>query len=285
MSQKIPKFFECKKCNYITSNKKDYNKHILTLKHQNTTNTTKVVPKAYKEYICYCGKIYKHHSSLWNHKKVCIEISQNNIIDSTNETIIALLKQNQEFKELILQQNLDITNITNNTYNTTTHNNQKFNLNFFLNTTCKDALNMTEFIENIEIDFKDIENIGRKGYVQGMTNMILARIRDLDITKRPLHCTDLKRETMYIKDNNQWEKDTPTNTKLHNMISIVARQNYQTLPLWREKHPDCFDGNHPQYSFCLDMMRNVLGDVGEEQIKLDNKVIKNLSRHILVDKK
>jgi len=285
MSQKIPKFFECKKCNYITSNKKDYNKHILTLKHQNTTNTTKVVPKAYKEYICYCGKIYKHHSSLWNHKKVCIEISQNNIIDSTNETIIALLKQNQEFKELILQQNRDITNITNNTYNTTTHNNQKFNLNFFLNTTCKDALNMTEFIENIEIDFKDIENIGRKGYVQGMTNMILARIRDLDITKRPLHCTDLKRETMYIKDNNQWEKDTPTNTKLHNMISIVARQNYQTLPLWREKHPDCFDGNHPQYSFCLDMMRNVLGDVGEEQIKLDNKVIKNLSRHILVDKK
>ena len=285
MSQKIPNFFECKKCNYITSNKKDYNKHILTLKHQNTTNTTKVVPKAYKEYICYCGKIYKHHSSLWNHKKVCIEISQNNIIDSTNETIIALLKQNQEFKELILQQNRDITNITNNTYNTTTHNNQKFNLNFFLNTTCKDALNMTEFIENIEIDFKDIENIGRKGYVQGMTNMILARIRDLDITKRPLHCTDLKRETMYIKDNNQWEKDTPTNTKLHNMISIVARQNYQTLPLWREKHPDCFDGNHPQYSFCLDMMRNVLGDVGEEQIKLDNKVIKNLSRHILVDKK
>ena len=285
MSQKIPNFFECKKCNYITSNKKDYNKHILTLKHQNTTNTTKVVPKAYKEYICYCGKIYKHHSSLWNHKKVCIEISQNKIIDSTNETIIALLKQNQEFKELILQQNRDITNITNNTYNTTTHNNQKFNLNFFLNTTCKDALNMTEFIENIEIDFKDIENIGRKGYVQGMTNMILARIRDLDITKRPLHCTDLKRETMYIKDNNQWEKDTPTNTKLHNMISIVARQNYQTLPLWREKHPDCFDGNHPQYSFCLDMMRNVLGDVGEEQIKLDNKVIKNLSRHILVDKK
>lgn len=285
MSQKIPKYFECKKCNYITSNKKDYNKHVLTLKHQNTTNTTKVVPNACKEYRCYCGKVYKHHSSLWNHKKICVEKSPNNIVESTNDTIIALLKQNQEFKELILQQNRDITNITNNTYNTTTHNNQKFNLNFFLNTTCKDALNMTEFIENIEIDFKDIENIGRKGYVEGMTNMILARIRDLDITKRPLHCTDLKRETMYIKDNNQWEKDTPTNSKLHNMISIVAKQNYQTLPLWRQKHPDCFDGNHPQYSFCLDMMRNILGDVGEEQIRLDNKIIKNLSRHILVDKK
>lgn len=285
MSQKIPKIFECKKCNYITSNKKDYNKHILTLKHQNTTNTTKVVPNACKEYRCYCGKVYKHHSSLWNHKKICVEKSPNNIVDSTNDTIIALLKQNQEFKELILQQNRDITNITNNTYNTTTHNNQKFNLNFFLNTTCKDALNMTEFIENIEIDFKDIENIGRKGYVEGMTNMILTRIRELDITKRPLHCTDLKRETMYIKDNNQWEKDTPTNSKLHNMISIVAKQNYQTLPLWRQKHPDCFDGNHPQYSFCLDMMRNILGDVGEEQIRLDNKIIKNLSRHILVDKK
>lgn len=285
MSQKIPKKYKCIKCNYITSNKKDYNKHILTLKHLNTTNTTNKIPKAEKVYNCICGKIYKHHSSLWNHRRICVEIVNEEIIDPTNETIIALLKQNQEFKELILQQNKDITNITNNTYNTTTNNNQNFNLNFFLNTTCKDALNMTEFIKNIEIDFKDIENIGRNGYVEGMTNMILSRIRDLDVTKRPLHCTDLKRETMYIKDNNQWEKDTPNNSKLHNMISIVAKQNYQTLPLWRQKHPDCFDGNHPQYSFCLDMMRNILGDVGEGQIKLDNKVIKNLSRHILVDKK
>ena len=104
--------------------------------------------------------------------------------------------------------------------------------------------------------------------------MILSRIKDLDVTKRPLHCTDLKRETMYIKDNDEWSKDTPTNTKLHNMISIVAKQNYGALPLWREEHPECLDGNHPKYSFCLDMMKNILGDVGDGQIRLDNKIIK-----------
>ena len=101
----------------------------------------------------------------------------------------------------------------------------------------------------IGIFLDDIENIGKQGYVTGMTDMILSRIKDLDVTKRPLHCTDLKRETMYIKDNDEWSKDTPTNSKLHNMISIVAKQNYRRLPVWRQENPECLDGNHPQYSF------------------------------------
>ena len=194
--------------------------------------------------------------------------------------------QNQQTENLTLQKQLIEAvkdgKVINN--NMTTNNNQKFSLNFFLNTTCKDAMNMSEFIENININFKDIENIGKNGYVAGMTDMILSRIKDLDITKRPLHCTDLKRETMYIKDNNEWSKDTPDNSKLRNMITIVGKQNYGALPLWRQEHPECLNGNHPQYEFCVDMMRNILGEVGDEQIKLDNKVIKNLSRHILVDR-
>ena len=152
-------------------------------------------------------------------------------------TVVGILKQNQEFKELMVEQSKQMKEIQqklqnqqnenqnlqkqlieavkdgktiNNTIN---NNNQRFNLNFFLNTTCKDAMNMSEFIENIEVEFKDIENIGKDGYVSGMTNMILSRIRDLDVTKRPLHCTDLKRETMYIKDNDEWSKDTPENSK------------------------------------------------------------------------
>ena len=218
---------------------------------------------------------------------------------SNTDLIVSLLRQNNEFKSFMIDQCNNMQQqtqslqkqlievvkdgkIINN--NTTTNNNQKFNLNFFLNTTCKDAMNMSEFIENMNIDFKDIENIGKQGYVLGMTDMILSRIKDLDVTKRPLHCTDLKRETMYIKDNDEWSKDTPENSKLHNMISIVAKQNYGALPLWREQHPECQDGNHPKYSFCIDMMRNILGEVGDEQIRLDNKVIKNLSKHILVDK-
>jgi len=243
-------------------------------------------------------KFFNDESSLKNQYNDDIsEISEES--HTNTDLIVSILKQNNEFKTFMIdqcntmqQQTKDLQKqlievvkdgkIINN--NTTNNNNQKFNLNFFLNTTCKDAMNMSEFIENINIDLKDIENIGKQGYVMGMTDMIVSRIKDLDVTKRPLHCTDLKRETMYIKDNDEWSKDTSDNSKLHNMISIVCNKNYRTLPLWREKHPECLDGNHPQYSFCLDMMKNILGDVGDGQIKLDNKIIKNLSKHILVDK-
>ena len=216
---------------------------------------------------------------------------------------IELIKQNQDFKSLIVEQTKQlneqqkenqtlqkqlidvvkdgktINNMTN-----SNNNNQNFNLNFFLNNTCKDAMNMSEFIENLDVNFNDIEYIGRNGYVNGMTNMILSRIKDLDVTKRPLHCTDLKRETMYIKDNDEWSKDTPDNTQLRNMVKIVAKHNQYQFPLWREKHPASDDMNSETFEFSLKMIQNILGDVGEEHIKLDNKVMRNLSKHILVDK-
>lgn len=303
-SNKTATNYICEKCNFITSKKSNYNAHILTAKHKRTTTGLQKEAIALS---CECGKIYSCRQNLFRHKLKCDKKSifqQKNsheenelVIDSDIDNVgmmLELIKQNHDFKDLLIEQQKENQELQKKlinavsegkTIHNTTNNNQKFNLNFFLNTTCKDAMNMSEFIENIQIDFKDIENIGKIGYVEGMTNMILSRIKDLDITKRPLHCTDLKRETMYIKDNDQWEKDTPENSKLHDMISIVAKQNYTTLPLWKENHPECFDGDHPQYSFCLDMMRNILGDVGNEQIKLDNKVIKNLSRHILIDKK
>src|SRR6056300_1341966 len=196
------------------------------------------------------------------------------------QTMMQLIKQNQEFKELIVELSKKDTT-TNNTINNNNH--QKFNLNFFLNDTCKDAMNMSEFIENMNVQFEDIENIGRDGYVTGMTNMILSRIKNLEVTKRPMHCTDLKRETIYIKDNNVWEKDND-NTKLHNMIQCIAHKNYAILPAWRDKNPDCLDSDTSKFDFCIKMMTNLLGDAGEGQVRLDNKVIRNLSKHINVDK-
>jgi hypothetical protein len=306
---KNPKIFECKICNFITSNKKDYNRHLLTRKHVKEANGSNFYPKkplTKMVYNCeFCNKEYRSRGSLWKHERNCSKIPNEemknesiNVAElNTTDSIMELIKQNQDFKSLIIEQQKenqtlqkqlieavkDTGNIYNNTTNTT-NNTQKFNLNFFLNTTCKDAMNMSEFIENINIDLQELEDIGKNGYVAGMTNMILSRIKDMDVTKRPLHCTDLKRETMYIKDNNEWSKDTPENTKLKKMITIVAKQNYNTVPLWRKKHPECEDWNNPKYDFCIDMMRNILGDMGDEQIKLDNKVIKNLSRHILVEK-
>ena len=311
--RKINNSYICTHCNYISSNKKDYNRHLTTRKH---TMLTDAYHKTHNNLECLCGKYFKHKQSLYRHKQCC-DIGRKTPISNTeyhNQVdaihIMHILKQNNElitnnheFKALLIDQSNKMLEVqqenhllhqqlihavkdTGNTYNntTTTNNNQKFNLNFFLNTTCKDAMNMTEYIENMEVDFKDIENIGKNGYVTGMTDMILSRIKELDVTKRPLHCTDLKRETMYIKDNDEWSKDTPDNTKLHQMIDYVAKRNYAKIPLWRDNHPECQQWDHPQYEFCVSMMRNILGDVGPEQIRLDNKVIKNLSRHILVVK-
>ena len=321
---KNPSFFACDFCNYITSSKKDYNKHILTLKHQNRTNRTEKSPKIPSAFQCDCGRAYNARNSLWYHKKTCQFNILNTNIESdfisddddsiekddtvSTNVIMELIKQNTEFKSLIIEQGNQLQiqqqkhyeeqKINNETIQkqteaikelaatggtvNTTINNQNFNLNFFLNNTCKDAMNMSEFIENINVEFKDIEYIGRNGYVNGMTNMILSRIRELDITKRPMHCTDLKRETMYIKDNDEWNKDTPDNKALQNMMKIVARQNQYKVPLWCEEHPSSQNMDSEQFEFCIGMLKNILGDVGEEQIRLDKKVIKNISKHITV---
>ena len=299
---KNAEYFYCEICNFKCFKKSEYDRHESTRKHQIRTNTNKYeqknaekTPIHNKSYSCHCGKTFKHASSLWNHKKKCQNteppidnnISNDNTITIHNnldmiQTMLQLIKQNQEFKELIVELSKKDTT-TNNNNNTINNNHQKFNLNFFLNDTCKDAMNMSELIENIDVNFKDIENIGRDGYVTGMTNMILSRIKNLEVTKRPMHCTDLKRETIYIKDNNVWEKDND-NTKLHNMIQCIAHKNYAILPAWRDKNPDCLDSDTSKFDFCIKMMTNLLGDAGEGQVRLDNKVIKNLSKHINVDK-
>jgi len=264
----------------------------MTAKHEKLTKLTKKSPKISNPHMCCnCNKIYKSRMGLWQHKQKCtssISVKpDDNAIDVKNnpiivDTMMQLIKQNQDFKELIIELSRKDTT-TNNTFNNTTNNNQKFNLNFFLNNTCKDAMNMSEFIENMEVQFEDIENIGRDGYVTGMTNMIMSRIKNLEITKRPMHCTDLKRETIYIKDNDVWEKDND-NVKLHNMIQCIAHKNYAILPAWRDKNPDCLNSDTPKFDFCIKMMTNVLGDAGEGQVKLDNKVIRNIAKHINVDK-
>ena len=294
-TKKVPKssrIFRCDQCNYESVRESQYDRHFTTAKHKRSKQFQKV-PKSSNAFMCcICEKQYKSRMGLWQHSQKCSMNSSNsnhNAVISDNErpdtnTIIQLIKQNSEFKELIVQQNqtiLELAKKDTNT-NTTNNNNQKFNLNFFLNDTCKDAMNMSEFIQNIVVDFAEIENIGKQGYVSGMTSMILERIKQLDITKRPLHCTDLKREIMYIKDNDEWDKDSPSNDKLHQMLKVIAHKNYQTIPIWRTNHPECGISDHPKYNVCVDMMKNVLGNVGQEQFNLDRKVIKNLSCSILV---
>jgi hypothetical protein len=270
------------------------------------------------QYVCRCGVSYKHSSSYYRHKKQCayadqpdqdlsyrLEVSSAdgipdqmqpftcdpNIDPSTSSlpTLVrSLLKENQEFKQLMLEQSKQMMEICKEgriiNHTTNHNNNQKFNLNFFLNTTCKDAINMSDFIQTIDVQMNELENIGHDGYVAGMTDIILSRIKNLDVSKRPVHCTDLKREIMYIKDRDEWNKDTAEKSYLRKAIAMVSKKNYGKTMEWREHNPECLEVGSPKYDFCFKMMRNVLGDFEDIQIRLDNKIIKSLAKEVLVDR-
>jgi len=294
--------YSCTDCGFITVNKKDYSRHLLTAKHQMIINGNK---KTHYDHQCGCGKQFKFMSGLCRHQKSCTYVSVD--VGTTSdrmintETVVELLRQNQQFKSFMIeqakqmqdtqdkntelqQQLIAVVREGKNITHTTTNNNQKFNLNFFLNTTCKDAINMTEFIQNMQIRMSELENIGHNGYVDGMTELILNKLKDLDVSKRPVHCTDIKRETMYIKDHNKWDKDTTNKSKLRDAISHVSKKNYGKIIEWRERNPECMEIGSNKYDFCFNMMRNVLGDFEDEQIKLDNKVIKNIAKEVIVDR-
>lgn len=285
----------CEHCNYYTSKISQYNRHLLTDKHKRMTDVP-IIDTIHK---CNCGKIYKHKPSLYNHKRKCTLLCEenetiitnktnvvSNIVDASNTTMIMeLIKQNntimlenKELKNLII----DLASKVGSTNNTFISNNS-FNLNFFLNETCKDAISINEFIQNIEVQLKELENIGNNGYVIGVSDIITNRLKQLDITKRPVHCTDLKRETLYIKDENAWNKDKE-NEKMRNMITRIATKSYRSIPRWREEYPECKDPENNKYDFCIKMMRNVLGEIGDDQIKLEDKVIKNIAKQVIVDK-
>jgi hypothetical protein len=311
--------FTCNICNFKCSKKSDFNRHIMTAKHKNRTNRTEKTPKNAEIFECECGKVYKARNSLWYHKKKCTYIyDDNDIIDDpptinepTNDatTILLLLKQNQEFKSLMVEQytNLQINqanlqesnkknqdlqqqlvdavkNNTSNITNNTTNNNQRFNINFFLNDTCKDAMNITDFLRDIDVQNNELEYIGHNGYVSGMTKMITDRLKSMDVTKRPIHCTDIKRETMYIKDDGVWCKDTEELSKLRKILSRISMNNYRSVAKWRESHPESEILASRSYDFCYRMMQALLGDVEDEQIRLDNKIIKSMAQTLYVNK-
>ena len=285
--------YYCIDCNYMTCRKSQYTRHILTVKHKLRLNPN-VISREEVLYTCNCGKKYKHMSSLCSHKNTCMYTNVTDVmpqIGSDTDTVQivgimeTLIKENQDFKKLMIEQNSQIMEIAKNSQvinNTTT--NQKFNLNFFLNDTCKDAMSITDFLRNMNVHIDELEYIGNHGYVNGMTKMIMDRLKDMDITKRPIHCTDIKRETMYIKDEAGWAKDTDELTKLRKILSRISMNNYRTVPDWRTAHPDCEVLETRNYDFCYKMMRAILGDVEDQQIKMDNKIIKTMAKELFVEK-
>lgn len=313
MPQKRANDFECISCDFKCSKSSNWNRHLSTAKHrknesatavnicQQTSNGKKSQPSFEPNFTCKnCSKAYNERSGLWRHSKKCISTEPETVtavtfaqeptkMKLTEETVVELLKQNNEFKTMLVEQQNKIAELSNrvivtNNNNTNNITNNQFNLNFFLNETCKDAMNITDFIENIEVQIKELENVGHSGYVTGITDIILSRLKQLDVSKRPLHCTDLKREVLYIRDENEWNKDNPDKSKIKNMITKVASKNYRKIPEWRIENPECKELEHQQYEFCIKLMRNSLGDLGDEQIKLENKIIKNIAKEVIVGK-
>ena len=249
-------------------------------------------PKTSSDYICQnCNKIYKDYSGLWRHRKKCnIELSSIEIIQETNdsdELIKYLIKENSEFKQMIIEQNKQMIEIakngTHNTTNTNSHN-KSFNLNFFLNETCKDAMNIMDFVDSIKLQLSDLEKVGQLGYVEGISNIITSNLKALDITQRPIHCTDKKREILYIKDEDKWEKEDEEKKKLKKAIKKVVSKNQRLLPQFKEAHPDCNRASSKFSDQYNKIIVESMGGSGDNDDEKEDKIIKKITTVTTIDK-
>jgi hypothetical protein len=293
--QKETVSFCCELCDYNTCRKSSWVKHINTEKHifKNFNNIEKVETKMYK--CSECNKSYKDPSGLWYHNKKCKKISdydfmkdhapEKNTSDLLQLTSMFLesMKQNQEFqKEIIgiLKDSGSVNNSHNTTNNVTTNNKQKFNLNFFLNETCKDAMNLSEFVDSLKITLSDLENVGKLGYTEGISRIFTKGLKELEVTKRPIHCSDLKRETVYVKNENKWEKE---GDQLKRAIKQITNKNIKLIPQWKEENPGHQQYNNRRNDEYLKIMYESMGPTDElEEEKSFSKIITNLAKETAI---
>ena len=296
--EKIPKY-ECEYCNTKTNNKKDYNKHLLTRKHQNNVLLTTVnTPPEHMTSLHICGgcdKKYKSRVGLWYHAKACLSPKRGEM----DSTVDRILNENQELRNFIMEQSKvlteqrketseimnkviemvkpGVTTITNNIKNE----NKSFNINVFLNEQCKDAINFADFIKNIEITHQDLENNAQLGFVNGISKIFLDNLKQLGVNERPFHCTDTKRETMYIKDEDKWTKEAD-DSKLQKAIQTVSYRSLGKLQEWKQENPEYQDVNSVFSNKCLDMHKNTIAASNRDVYY--PKVIHALAKETMVDK-
>jgi len=297
-SPEIPKKYICITCDYFTNNKKDFIKHKSTRKHNLLIIPNGIIPAPnVREYYCKCGKSYKHMSSLCNHKKKCTgslgdESLLNSILSENNQSLNAnllleIVKQTNEFKTLLIEQNNKINELS--TQNTMIQNNitnnNSFNLNVFLNEKCKDALNLIDFVNSLQLKLTDFEETGRLGYVEGISKIIVNGLKQMDVHKRPIHCTDVKRETMYVKDKDVWEKENEDKSRLTRAVKMVADKNFQQMLEWQKEYPECIVNNTQQNENFIKIMLAVLGgQTPEEDEKNREKILRNIAKEVVIDK-
>ena len=292
---KTPKKYVCEVCDFTSSNKKDFNKHLLTDKHKTNMNADKCLqitpentPENCDKFVCMCGRSYKHRQSLFRHQTKCNYKPEttNNNSGVTTEFLTEFMKKQQEANAEMMK-NAVVTVMkeiapnlgNNNTTNTNSHNTNntnQFNINVFLNEDCKNAINMSEFIKSIEVSLEQLDLTKTKGLEKGITKVIMDNMNKLSIHERPLHCTDIKRETLYIKENDKWEKDNDKEN-IKKVIKKTQNKNYPALQKWTEANPDFMGDDSKQIYYAKAMSK-----VGKPIEEVDDKIIKNLCKQTYV---
>ena len=314
-SPKISKLNECNLCDYSCCKKSDFKKHLLSSKHQKkvkmvtddyTNGDIKVEKVAEPIFSCECGKEYKHRQGLSRHKKSCNSqepVTTNTMpLDMSYNLILEIVKQNQEFKELLIEQNellieqnkenqklqqqiLEIAKEGKTINNTTNNNTNNFNLQFFLNEQCKDALNIMDFINQLKLNTTDLDMVGRVGYSEGISKLFIRGLKELDVFKRPVHCSDLKREVLYVKDKDSWEKDSDEKNKMKTAIKYIAAKNFKQINEWREKNPESDDYDSKRHmDYHQIVIHSMGGSTKEEDEQHYNKIIRNVAKESVIDK-
>ena len=272
---KVADIFCCKICDYSCSKQSNYDKHILTAKHQRMTNGLQMDDKKLPEYSCLCGSKYKYRQGLSKHKKNCDykppEMEETNLI-------IQLLKQNQELQKSLIELSKEKSIVTNS-------HNKTFNLQLFLNEQCKDAINLSDFVSSIKMDLSDLETTGRLGYVEGVSRIINKNLNKLEVCKRPIHCSDLKRETLYIKNDDEWKKETEDNIEIKKAIKDVANENIKQIGQWRKEHPGCSEADSNKNDTYLKIVSNAMsGATREEQMTNYEKIVSKIAKEVVIVK-
>ena len=277
-AKKEQPLFQCKICSIMFTKKSNLKRHCQT---QNHFGNMEEQMEEEKGNICKtCNKEFKTYSGLWKHNKICTKEETNKL---NNDLILEIMKQNQEFKQLLFEQ-MKVVNVVDNSIHHSNSHNKTFNLQVFLNETCKNAMNITDFVNSIQLQLTDFENVGEQGYINGISNIIIKNLKALDENMRPVHCSDLKRESIYVKDNNQWEKDTKDNQKLKKAILAIAHKNTKMIPKYREKYPDCQKSHSRLSDNYNKFVVEAMGGAGDNDDEKTDKIVKRIAKEIVINK-
>jgi len=305
---KGPYKFVCEKCHYYSNKKSQYDRHIQTKKHNDNINgNNNGIKKTLN--ICVCGKSYKFLSGLSRHKKKCsyrekdtIEDISNNVIVLSNEIIkqkneeikdlkqmfMKMMDSNKDLQKIIYEQNEKLEKQNEKLIElakqpkTYIKNQNNFNLENFLNVQCKDAMNLTDFVESLQVTFKDLLYLGDNGFVKSIQNSFVKQLKNMEQTKRPIHCTDKKRKTIYIKDENEWNKDED-HSKVNKALRKYNSKQYKALTAWFKENPNWCNNENIQMS-CLHIMQKLDGLVEEKGEKNKKKIMNRIIENTIVDK-